>query len=139
MFKFIQKIITVLENTSINFHLWAFSLLCLIIIRVLIENWLGSFSGKNGANFFYHLICNLLFFSTTYFLFAGIIKISLKINLKKIANVLLWGYWIMLFPPILDAIIFKGKDVWSFYYFGGLEELGLGFLTSARIPSSVVG
>ncbi|MCD6149388.1 UbiA prenyltransferase family protein [bacterium] len=125
MLKLIQKI----ENTPINFYSCVLSLLCLIIARVLIENWLGAFSGKNGMSFFYHLTYNLLFFFTTYLLFIEIIKRFLKISLKKTANVLLWGYLIILFPPLIDYFISHGRGFLSFYGLYGLRELTQRFFT----------
>lgn len=129
MFKFIRKIIAVIEDAPINFYLWIFSLLSLIITRVAIENWLGGFSGKSGMYFFYHLTYNLLFFSTTYLLFAEILKRYLKVSIKKVSNILLWGYLIILFPPLIDYFISHGKGFLSFYGLYGLKELIQRFFT----------
>ncbi len=129
MFKLIRKIIITLENSPTNFYLWTISFLSLIIIRILIENWLGIFSGKDGVYFFYHVSYNFLFFSTTYFLFLGIIKKYLGVSIKKASNILLWGYLVILLPPLIDYLISHGKGFLSFYGLHGLRELGQRFLT----------
>jgi len=128
--KLIEKIIDFLENSPLTFRTWLLSFSALMVVRILIENIIfNSLKDQRlvaTVSFFSHIF---LFFLLLYLILLIFLRFITKEKVKKIANILLWGYWIMLLPPILDAIIFKGKDVWSFYYFGGLKELGLGFLT----------
>jgi 4-hydroxybenzoate polyprenyltransferase len=127
---FIKKIINFFENTPLNITSWACSFLGLMTIRILIENLIfNSLRDQKLISLVSFFVHTVFFFSFLYLVLLAVIKYFTKEKIKKIANILLWGYWIVLFPPILDALIFRGKDVWSFYYFGGLRELLMAFFT----------
>jgi len=129
MLKFIQKIITVLENTPSSFGLWAVSFLSIIVVRVLIENWLEGFYGYSAIFIFYEITHTFLFFTIAYFLFLGLIKKIISTGFQQASNILLWGYLAILTPPLIDCIISGGKGFWSFYEFGGLAKLAESFFT----------
>ena len=127
--KTLEKVIAKIENTPTSFLFWVTSFLGLIAVRLLIENWLGGFQNRSGLFLFYEFAHTLLFFLIVYFLFLGILEKFLKIGIKKISNVLLWGYLIILAPPIIDNIISGGTGFWSFYDFGSARDLIGNFFT----------
>lgn len=127
---FIKKIINFFENTPLNITSWVCSFLGLMATRILIENLIfNSLQDQKLISLVAFFTHTVFFFSFLYLVLLVFIRSFIKEKLTRIANILLWGYWIMLFPPILDALIFRGKDVWSFYYFGGLGELLVAFFT----------
>ncbi|MCX6765466.1 MAG: UbiA family prenyltransferase [Candidatus Moranbacteria bacterium] len=129
MAKFLPKIIDRIENSPVTFWFWLASFSAIIIIRILIENWLEGFRSRSGLFIFYEFTHTFLFFLIAYLLFLWILKRILSADFRKISNVLLWGYLIILTPPIADYIISHGKGFWSFYEFDGLKGLITRFFT----------
>ncbi|MDO8529680.1 MAG: UbiA family prenyltransferase [bacterium] len=127
--KLIEKIITGIEETPTGFLPWIVSFLCVIAARVLIESWINRFQNHSGLFIFYEFTHNLLFFSIAYLLFLILLKKTTGISFSRISNVLLWGYLIILTPPISDYIISGGKGFWSFYAFDGVFGLVKRFFT----------
>jgi 4-hydroxybenzoate polyprenyltransferase len=124
-----RKIIEKMENAPTSFSFWLSSFSAIIIIRLLVENWLAGLKNRSGLFLFYEFTHNFLFFITAYILFLWILKKFLKVELKKISNILLWGYLVIILPPILDYLISRGKGYWSFYDFGSLKNLSIWFFT----------
>jgi len=129
MKNFIEKIINSIEEQKISFWLWAASFLSLIVTRIMIENWLSDFKNRSGFFIFYEFTHTFLFFIISYILFAILLSYFLKEKIRKISNVLLWGFLIILTPPILDYLISGGKGYWSFYEFDGVSGLFKRFFT----------
>lgn len=127
--KLIEKIITGIEETPTGFLPWIVSFLCIIAIRILIESWINRFRNHSGLFIFYEFTHNFLFFSIAYLLFLILLKKTTKTSFSKISNALLWGYLIILTPPISDYVISKGKGFWSFYAFDGVFGLIKRFFT----------
>ncbi|MCK9378632.1 MAG: UbiA family prenyltransferase [Candidatus Moranbacteria bacterium] len=119
----ISQIIEKIENYPTNFNSWSISLLGIISLRILIENWLGNFSTDSISYFFFHASYNFLFFIFAYILFSILIKLLIEKDLKKISNFLLFGYSIILLPPLIDHIISRGHGFFSFYGLYGFSEL----------------
>lgn len=118
-----------MENSRTNFFFWTLSFLSLIILRILVEGWIDKFRDRSSYFILYEFAHNFLFFLIAYILFLAIIKKLVKTSFSSISNVLLWGYLIILTPPIVDHIISKGKGFWSFYKFDGITGLIQRFFT----------
>jgi 4-hydroxybenzoate polyprenyltransferase len=129
MVNVLRRAIEKIENTPTSFPLWLSSFLVIITLRVLIENWFEGFKNRSGLFLFYEFAHTFLFFLIAYIFFIWILKKLLKIELKKISNILLWGYLIIIFPPIIDYLISRGQGYWSFYDFGGIKDLFVWFFT----------
>ena len=125
----ITGIIRWMEDGKINFPLWLAAFSSIIAVRVLVENWLAGFRNRSGLFLFYEFAHTFLFFLVSYILFVALLKNFLKVELKKAANVLLWGFLIILTPPIADYIISGGRGYWSFYEFDSLAGLVKRFFT----------
>lgn len=129
MIRRLQKIINSIENSPTTFWLWLAAFSSIIIVRLLVENWLGNFQNKTGLFIFYEFTHTFLFFLIAYLLFLWILHKFLKIGFKKISNILLWGYLLIITPPIIDFVVSGGKGFWSFYKFDGIAGLFRRFLT----------
>ena len=129
IFFFTRRLAEKIENSPTGFSVWFFSFFSIVTVRVLIENWLGALSENDLPHFFYHFSYNFLFFLFTYLLFVLLIKKVVGITLKQASNIMLWGYLIILTPPITDYVISGGKGFVSFYGIHGLSELISRFFT----------
>lgn len=129
MIKWLQKIATAVENSPTTFWLWLAAFSGIIVLRLLVENWLENFRNHSGLFLFYEFTHTFLFFLISYISFAALVNKILKVEIKKAANVLLWGFLIIVTPPIIDFIISKGRGFWSFYKFDSLAGLAKRFFT----------
>ncbi len=120
MKKRLEKIIDFLENNKISFWSWLASFFGLITIRLLLEGLSSSFA--SGASFFYEAIQTFLFFCLTFFAFTIFLNYILKTELKNISNVMLFGFLLILLPPIIDYF-FCGQNCVRTYEFAGTGDL----------------
>lgn len=129
MLNFFSKIIKQLENSQTSFSLWLIAFLSIISTRVLMENWLGGLINNTGDYFFHHVAYTFVFFFMSYIIFVFVLMKNLKTNIKETSSVMLWGYLIIIFPPIIDFFLLRGKTYLSFYGIYGLAEMPRRFLT----------
>lgn len=129
MARLLHRVVSGIENSPITFRLWLAVFSGIIVLRLLVESWLTGFKNRSGLFLFYEFTHTFLFFLISYVLFAILINKFLKVEIKKAANVLLWGFLIIVTPPIIDFIISKGKGFWSFYKFDSLIGLAKRFFT----------
>lgn len=129
MIGWIQKIVNAIENSPTSFWLWLAAFSGIIVLRLLVENWLANFRNRSGSFIFYEFTHTFLFFLISCILFAVLINKVLKVEIKKVSNILLWGFLIVITPPIFDYIISKGEGFWSFYKFDSLAGLFQRFFT----------
>lgn len=101
----------------------------IIALRMLGESLLSGFEGKSLEFFIGSTLAAYLFFLFSYLLILIFLTFYLKESFQKIANVLLWGFFIVVFPPIFDKILCGVQKCWSFYAFDSLAGLGKRFLT----------
>lgn len=126
---FLGSLIKKLEETPISFYTWAVAFLSIIASRVLMENWLGSMVNRTGDYFFHHVAYTFVFFFLSYLIFLGLLMRGLKLKIGQAANVMLWGYLIIIFPPLIDFILLKDRLYLSFYGIYGLAEMPQRFIT----------
>lgn len=129
MLKLTRKIIEKLESAPITFRSWLISYTAIIAVRILVEEWIDGLKNSVLANFFYGISHTFLFFLLSYLLVAFLLRYFLKVELKKIFNVILFGYFIIITPPIVDHIVSFGRGFWSFYKFDSLVGLWGRYLT----------
>lgn len=125
----IEIIINTLEKTTISFPLWIGAFLSIIFFRILIENWLGNFAYRDVQFLFSEFTHTFLFFLFSYGLFLFLLSIATRQKITSVASIVLWGFLIILSPPILDFFISQGKGFWSFYQFDSLQGLLQRFFT----------
>lgn len=125
----LYKLIHTIESSPITFPLWMGTFLALIFTRLLVESWLSDFSNHSPSFLFAEFTHTFLFFLLSYIIFLWLLSTATKTNLLKTANVLLFGFLIILTPPLIDHIISHGAGFWSFYKFDSLHGLWIRFIT----------
>ncbi len=107
---------------------WILGFSAIIAIRMLVENLLEGLTDKSLDFFIGSTLAAYLFFLFSYLLILIFLSVFLKEKIKKLANVLLWGFFIVILPPILDKIFCGAEKCWSFYIFDSLSGLWHRFL-----------
>lgn len=125
MSKFIQKI----EEYPLTLTGWLTAFSAIIALRMLGENLLNGFADKSLAFFIGSILAAWLFFAFSYLVVLIFLVFWLKIDVKKVANVLLWGFLLAIFPPIIDKIWCGQNFCWSFYAFDSLKGIFVRFFT----------
>ncbi|OGI21895.1 MAG: hypothetical protein A2808_01945 [Candidatus Moranbacteria bacterium RIFCSPHIGHO2_01_FULL_55_24] len=118
-----------LENMPISLGSFLAAFFCLIIFRLVIEGAVELFAARPFSYIFFQFIHTLLFFLCSYLLFLPVIERFGKASLSQAANILLFGFLIILTPPLIDTYIFGGAAFWSFYEFDGLKGLFVRYFT----------
>lgn len=118
-----QKILFAIENSKTTFGLWMTAFVCLILARLLVENWLFGFKAYSAVFLWYELTHNLSFFLLSFLLFLPIFQYFARVSLSVASNILLFGFLVILSPPVIDFVVSGGKGLWSFYIFDGLPGL----------------
>lgn len=126
---FSGNLIKKIEEYPLTFYIWASSFLSIIACRILMENLLDGMLNRTGDYFFHHASYTFVFFLLTYLIFIGLLVKNLKIKLKEAFNIMLWGYPIIIFPPLIDFILLRDTMYLSFYGIYGLAEMPVRFLT----------
>lgn len=129
MKRFVSPLIRFLENTPITPQTWLVTFLAIIAARLLTEHWVSGFSHRSIDMVFVEFSHTFLFFLFSYFIFLAAFMRFLGLSLKQSASILLWGFLIILTPPILDHVISGGQGFWSFYKFDGIEGLWKRYFT----------
>lgn len=101
----------------------------LILTRLLLENALALFPGQTLFFFFFELSHTFLFFAFAFLLLLPLVRFCARVSLPTAANFLLFGFLIILAPPVIDTLIFRGGAFWSFYEFDGILGLLLRYVT----------
>ncbi|MCK5080589.1 MAG: UbiA family prenyltransferase [Candidatus Moranbacteria bacterium] len=127
--KRIKNTLAFLEKGQFNLRTWLLSFLALVSTRLLLESLLLGFPAKSLESFLALFIHTFLFFLLTYLIFLFFLISITKEKVKKIASFLLWGFGIIIFPPVVDRLIFQGALYKSFYIFDSLSGLWLRFFT----------
>lgn len=102
---------------------------CLILSRLLVESWLFGFETRSAIFLLYEFAHNFSFFLLSFVLFLPIFQYFARVSLSVASNMLLFGFLVILSPPIVDFIVSDGKGFWSFYIFDGLSGLFSRYLT----------
>lgn len=129
MFKKIEVFIEEIENQYNSFYLCLISFISILIMRFIMEGLIDGFSNRTLNYFFYHFFDISLFFTLSFVIFSIILKRMLGLELIKIANILLFGFIITIFPPLIDHLIFGDDFYLSFYSLYGLKEMPVRFFT----------
>lgn len=123
--KFLQKI----EDYPLTLTGWLTAFSAIIALRMLGENLLNGLADKSLAFFIGSTLAAWLFFAFSYLIVLVFLTFWLKEHIKKVANVLLWGFLLAIFPPIIDKVWCGQNFCWSFYAFDSLRGLLIRFFT----------
>jgi 4-hydroxybenzoate polyprenyltransferase len=125
----LQKGIASLEAMPTSYALWLTSFTSLIFARIMVENWLNGFESRSLQFIFYEFTHTFFFFLLSFLILWPLVTFFTKTSLLKVSSVLLFGFLIILTPPIVDVWISNGAHLWSFYKFDGLIGLWHRYLT----------
>ena len=118
-----QKILSAIETSKMSVGLWMAAFSCLILSRLLVESWLFGFENRSAEFLFSEWTHNVLFFLLSFLLFLPMVQWCARVSLAAASNVLLFGFTVILTPPIIDFLVSNGKGLWSFYIFDGFSGL----------------
>ena len=127
--KILEYLIEKIENAPIGFSLGTVTFLSIIAVRILVESWVGSLTNKTAGYFFHHIAYTFVFFLFSFLIFLNLLQRFFKISLRKASNIMLVGYLIIIFPPLIDYILLNDKIYLSFYGIYGLPEMARRFIT----------
>ena len=125
----LQKFLSKIENYPLTLTGWLAAFSAIIALRMLGENLLAGFEDVSLAFFIGSTLVAWLFFAFSYLIVLIFLAFWLKVDLKKVANVLLWGFLLVIFPPVIDKIWCGQSFCWSFYAFDSLKGLLIRFFT----------
>ena len=126
---FIRRTIRSIEDTPLTLASFVTAFFALIAMRLLVENTLGRFVEHSFFYFFFEFTHTFLFFLCSFLLLLPLVRYAGKSNLMQATNILLFGFLIIITPPIIDTVIFRGGSFWSFYEFDGLIGLLFRYIT----------
>lgn len=121
--------IQTIEGAPMTLAFFVTAFFALIITRILIENALALFQEHSFFFFFFEFTHTFFFFLCSFLLLVSLVRYAGAISFEKAVSVLLFGFLIILTPPIIDNIIFHGSHFWSFYEFDGFVGLIKRFFT----------
>lgn len=124
-----QKILSAIETSKTSFGLWMVAFSCLILSRLLVESWLFGFENRSAEFLFSEWTHNFLFFLLSFLFFLPMVRWFARVSLAVASNILLFGFTVILTPPIIDFLVSNGKGLWSFYIFDGFSGLLSRYLT----------
>ncbi len=125
----LERVFHGIENSPLSLGMWALAFTCLITIRLTIDLTVEGVPSLTFFQIFFQWSHLLLFFLFSYLLLLPLVQVAGKTTLPKAARVLLFGFLLILFAPILDKLIFGDSLYWSFYIFDSLPHMGERFFT----------
>jgi 4-hydroxybenzoate polyprenyltransferase len=129
LFSRARRAIASIENTPTSLWRWSVAFLAIIITRVMIENFLNAFETRSFSFLFYEFSHTFLFFLFSFLLLLPVVARFGQASIRQASNVSLFGFLVILTPPVLDVWIAHGKLLWSFYAFDDLSGLWIRYLT----------
>ncbi len=123
MLKKAEKFMSFLEKGEISYPLFLFTFFSLISARLLVENMIAGFPDRSLHYLFFEFSHTFSFFLFAFLLFLLLLKKFSGTAVKETTSVLLFGFLIILFPPIFDYVYSGGVGYWSFYEFDGIHGL----------------
>jgi 4-hydroxybenzoate polyprenyltransferase len=129
VFQKLQKIISNIENYPLSISQFLLGFSAIIALRMLGENLIAGLAGRPLDLFVGSALAAYLFFLFAYLITLIFLRFYLREPARKLANILLWGYFLVIFPPLIDKLWCGKSFCWSFYAFDSLRGLGLRFLT----------
>ncbi|MDD5083876.1 MAG: UbiA family prenyltransferase [Candidatus Moranbacteria bacterium] len=118
-----------IESVPTSYTLWLTSFSSLIIIRIMVENWLSGFESRSSQFLFYEFTHTFFFFLLSFLVLWPVVSFFGKVTLSQTSTILLFGFIIILTPPLLDTWIANGAHLWSFYKFDSLAGLWQRYFT----------
>ncbi|MDD5489053.1 MAG: UbiA family prenyltransferase [Candidatus Moranbacteria bacterium] len=125
----VRKVVTHIENYPLSLPQFLLAFSALIALRILGENLLSNLGSRPAEFIVGSILATTLFFLFSLILLILFLSAYLGESFQKISNLLLWGFFLIITPPILDKYFCGAQRCWSFYAFDSLTGLGKRFLT----------
>lgn len=125
----VKKFLAKIEGYPLTLTSGLLGFSAIIALRMLGENLLGGFADKSLAFFIGSALAAWLFFAFSYVIILVFLALWLKGDLRRVANVLLWGFFLAVFPPIIDKLWCGQNFCWSFYSFDSIFGIFARFFT----------
>lgn len=120
-------------NSPVSFYTGIATFLSIIFVRLSIEMWINRFSPESLQFFFYETLHTTLFFYLLFVICVGLTTKIARISLQKTIIIYLFGFLMIILPPILDWIIsslyFNDVPFRSYYLFDSVNGLRESFFT----------
>lgn len=129
MSSLLRRIIRTIEQEPFSLALFSTAFLALILFRIGVESLLGFFAPQPLSFLFFEFTHTFLFFLIAFFCLIPVIRFAGAPSISSAAHILLFGFLIILTPPVIDTLVSQGGNVWSFYKFDSIKGLLLRFLT----------
>jgi len=129
MLQKIQRVVFSIENYPLSVFQFLLGFSAIIALRMLGENLIAGLAGRPLDLFVGSALAAYLFFLFAYLITLIFLRFYLREPARKLANILLWGYLLVIFPPLIDKLWCGRNFCWSFYAFDSLRGLGQRFLT----------
>lgn len=120
-FNLLSRGIQSLEDHPATLGMWLSSVIGLVTVRILAESWLSSFGIISAQAVFSQATHFFLSLLLTVLLFIPLVKWAGKTSVPSAATIVLFGFLIVVTPPLVDALIAGGGKLWNFYKFDGLS------------------
>ena len=129
MLKKINQILEKIENYPLTLSQWILTFSAIIVLRMLGEYLLMGLESRSLEFFAGSVLATWLFFAFSSLILVIFVSVYLRAPARKAANLLLWGFFLVILPPILDKILCGAQKCWSFYTFDSLSGLFKRFIT----------
>jgi len=127
MYKLIKKIIFFFETQPLTFSGWVIAFFTLLSLNLFFQFITYGFKNVNAEYFIGEIIQSyyfILYLAVVIFLYF-----LTREKIIKILNFVLWGFWSIIFWPVIDKIILRNNFHLSFYLYNGPQELWHNFIT----------
>lgn len=123
--KFFERI----EQAPLTLASFATAFVALILVKLSVEGALEWFGEESLTFFFFQFNHTFLFFLCSFLTLIPVVRFAGAKTISSAANFLLFGFLLIVTPPIFDRLIFGKESYWSFYEFDGLLGLVQRFFT----------
>lgn len=128
-----MRILPALHATPLSLGALITTFCAIIITRLLTESWIDRFAPRSGVFYFTETFHTLFFFACLFTICVALIAAATRRRARDGAVVLLYGFILTLFPPVLDTVIshwwYDGVPLWSYALFDSPRGLWRSFLT----------
>jgi 4-hydroxybenzoate polyprenyltransferase len=105
----------------------------LILTRITVEAWLLAFPSRSVVFYFFEFTHTFLFFYLLFIICVLLTSFFARISIRTCVHIFLFGFILIIFPPIIDTIIagqiLNDQTFYSYYLFDDIGGLLHSFLT----------
>jgi len=136
--KKIEAILNQAMENPIRPAVWALGFSGIIATRMFIEFFVAS-SAMPVNEIMVEYLHNFFFFLLSFLMIRLVLGLILKENPVRLSRLILWAFWLIILPPLIDIVKTGGQVYWSFYALNSLSGLWGQFWTIfGRLPSGIV-